>query len=558
MIAYKFNSLCQQAEQYYYDFLCSESNEPVPEFIINHINQCLYCNEQISKLKDTLSLVKDYIESGQDQISIATAAWLRLHFAYIGKRVTCETVKPFLPGFLEPALEIKIPTPITAHLDNCQQCRQDLKTILELNLNSKQLCRLSQLFTEKVANDTINCLQAQTAIANVVSMNFNEVDKEALKHLCVCPDCLIKLYQHRETVRDKFLNIRNKKEPKMFLCQEISASDYFDCVIPYGLDPAADQYAKFRSFFTSHSSTCPICLTKMQQLHRTIFEIAERANSEIVTIYHIEEPAETAGISEADDIYAGFPIKVEITRHEDKTKVEQSDLPVAYKPAKKEPATKIKPLVKISIAAAAVLLIGSALLLNISTAKAVTLEGIYKAIEKIKNVHISSFTPDKKDPVQQRWVSRTLNVNMIKTDKESVLWDITNKVKRTKHYNLSESTDLSTQETAEIQNTITESLGLLPFNSISDIPKDAQWSRITDRTQEDIEVYELIWIEKIYEGHSTFKEWRFFIDPETNLPQRVEVYQKADEVSEYSLKYVKIVKYLNDTEMQAIIKEASF
>jgi hypothetical protein len=559
MIAYKFNSLCQQAEQYYYDFLCSESNEPVPEFIINHINQCPYCNEQITKLKSALSQVKDYIDSKQNQISIATAAWLRLHFAYIGKRVTCETVKPFLPGFLEPALKIKIPTPITVHLDNCQQCRQDLKIIRELNLNSKQLCRLSQLFAEEAGKDTINCSQAQAAIASVVSMNFSETDKETLKHLCVCPDCLKMLYEHREIVRNKYLH--TSEEPKMFLCREISANDYFDYVVPYGLDPAADQYAKFRSFFTSHSSTCPICLTKMQQLHSTIYNIAKRAESEVVTIYHIDESAKIEA-GKSDDIYAGFPIRIEITGHEEKAKTEQPTPTIDIASKRKISAVNIRPLFKVGVAAAAVILVATVLFLNIPAAGAVTLESIYKAIGKIKNVHISNFIPDKKEPLQEQWVSRTLNINLIKTGNGFVLWDVAGGAKKVKHPgdNSIETTKLTSEMINEMAGKISNSFGLMPFYAISEIPKGAEWKRIDDKnikTSDEMEVYELQWSEKVNDD-TVFRKWRVFADAKTNLPQKVEWYRKSSFDGEYILKSISTVEYPDEGEMQKIVKNTSF
>jgi len=60
----------------------------------------------------------------------------------------------------------------------------------------------------------------------------------------------------------------------------------------------------------------------MQELHLTIYNIAERAESDVVTMYNIGESAETQspGVSEP---YAGFPINVEIQDSEDKVDAEQ-------------------------------------------------------------------------------------------------------------------------------------------------------------------------------------------------------------------------------------------
>ncbi len=561
MIAHNFNSLCKQAELYYYDFLSNESQELIPEFIIDHINHCQHCHEQINQLKDVLSQVEDYIDPKQKQVSFAIVTWLKLHFAYVGKPVTCETVKPFLPSLLEPALEIRIPTPITVHLDNCQRCSEDLDMIRKLNLSRKQLRRLSQLFAEKRGEDNVSCSRAQAAALTVASMVFCGTSEEVLKHLCICPDCRKVLYQCREKIRNESSN--GQTERKDFPCEEVSITDIFDYTVPYGLDPARDQYAKFRQSLTSHTRTCPACLAKMQQLHNTIYNIAERVESEVVTIYHIDESAKAETVSKPDDIYAGFPIRVEITRHEDELEIEQPASTINITPRQEVSAMNIKPLFKIAVAAAAVILIATALLLNIPTAKAVTLEGIYKAIERIKNVYISSFIPDKKEPVQEQWVSRTLNVNIIKTEKESVLWDLANKVKKVKHLNSNsvETTILSAEMITEIQNIITGSLGLMPFHSISDTPAGAEWSRVDDKNLEmtnRIEVYDLIWIEKIYEGRLISKKLRFFVDLETSLPQRVEWYKKSEPNSEYILESVSMVECIDDGKMQKVIKEASF
>jgi hypothetical protein len=101
----------------------------------------------------------------------------------------------------------------------------------------------------------------------------------------------------------------------------------------------------------------------------------------------------------------------------------------------------------------------------------------------------------------------------------------------------------------------------MPFHSISETPEGAKWSRVDDKSLEitnKIEVYDLIWVEKIYEGHLISKKWRFFVDLETSLPQKVEFYQKSDTDGEYNLKYTVVVKYLDDSKMQKVIKEASF
>jgi hypothetical protein len=561
MIAHSPNSLCKEAELYYYDFLFNESRGLIPKPTIDHIEKCQHCKEQISKLKTVLSQAES-IEAQQKQVSSAVATMLKLHFAYISKPVTCNIVKPFLPTLLDQALEIHIPTPIITHICNCQQCSEDLDIIKCLNLNRKQLCRLSQLFADEPLRTNISCSKAQKAIPAVVSMVFSETDSEVLKHLCNCSVCRDLLYKERQKICE---SIPEHVQPSGFPCESVSASDIFDYVVPYGLDPGKDQYAKFRPSFISHVRSCSTCLMRMQELHSTVFYIAERPESEVVTIYNVDESAKTQA-AEYDELYSGFPVKVGVTNSKDEVETEPSASTIDFVAGlrRKISAMNLKPLVKTTIAAAAVILIAVALFFNIPTAKAVTIEQIYKAIEKVRNVHISRFVPDKAEPTQEKWVSRTLNIYMTKTGKQLVLWDIPNRVRRIKYLDttLFETAQLSDDIIAKIGKRITGSLGLLPFPDISKVPKDAGWKRVTDEslklTDKDTELYDLAWTSRKDANVALLMKCRVFVDAETNLPLRTEFYRKSATDSEYNLETLMVVRYLSDSEIQAIVKESFF
>ncbi len=561
MVAANPNSLCKEAELYYYDFILGEGHESIPEHIIEHINQCQNCQEQISELKVAL-LQADNIDPEQNRANSATATMLKLHFTYIGKPVICQTVKPFLPTLLDPVLKIRIPTPITAHLDNCQQCSEDLDSLRRLQLNRKQLSRLSQLFAEAPSKDEVNCSQARAAILFVVLMTLREVDADVLKHICICPDCRKALYEYRQATCKE---VENEKEESEFPCEQVSASDIFDYVVPYGLDPAKDQYTRFRESLTSHIRRCPRCLAKMQQLHETVYAIAERADSEIATVYNIAKPSEARVESESPDPYRGFPINVDVIEPE-KVRVVESPFVGSSIAALRQKlrATNLRPIIKAGIAAAAALLIGIGLLLSTPSAKAVTIEQIYRAIEKVRNVYVASFIPERKEPVQEKWVSRVLNVYITKTGKHMVLWDLQNKVKKVRPLdsNSVETTVLSDNIISETRERIVGSLGLMPFDHMSTIPKDAEWHRVTNGSlkvvTENSQIYDLVWTEGRYGGSTIFKKWRVLVDPKTNLPKKTEFYQKLPAEDEYIFMSSMDVEYLSDSKMQDIIKETSF
>ena len=517
MVGYKTHSICNQAELYYYDFLFNDGHKAVPLSIVNHIDQCQYCSERINQLKDMISQREDKPESKEKRLNFAKSILLELHFAYAGKRVTCQTVKPFLPSLLERALEIKVPTPITVHLDKCRQCAEDLETIGNLGLNIKQLRRLSQFFAETSSPQQLNCLESQDAVSAVASMDFDNVSEDALKHISICPECRNRLYLQRDSIIKELLH--NNSGQEQFCYQDMPQADIFDYVIPYGLNPVNDQYAKFRQLIISHLRECPTCLAKMQNLHNTIYAIAERNESEVVTTYHIEKQAETKADNESEGLYSGFPIRVEVDEYPEtiETKKQTSTINFITALKNKKLSETIKPLFKVAIVAA-IILTGFTLLFNIPAAKAVTIEQIYKAIGRIKNVHISSFTSGKEEPVQEIWVSRALNIFITKTGNDSVLWDLSKGVRKIKRAgtDTTETANLSEDVSSSIQKRINSFLGLVPFNNISDIPANAKWEceakEGSQTAAENTDVYDLIWVGKASDGTDIFYKWRVFVN----------------------------------------------
>lgn len=558
MAAPNDNPLCSQAEVHYYDFLHEENRGQIEGQIIDHIENCQNCQAQINRLREVLSQAESGLEGNQKRARTAVNHMLKLHFSNIGKCVTCWVVKPYLPTLLDTALAIKIPTPITTHIDNCQQCLEDLKTIQRLNLSSKQLRRLSQVFAEEPPKDSVKCSEIAEMAESIATMDFGLTTAEALKHLSKCPPCRDALYEERQKMHDSLSEYEHSPE---FPCESVSATDIFDYVVPYGLDPANDEYAKFRKSLTSHLRTCPNCLAKMQELHKTIYEISDRAGFEVITVYHIDESAKAKAVSEPEELYAGFPIRVDVIRPEEvKAKTPSPIIDSGFALKRKVSTMNLKSLVRIG-AAAAVILMAVILFRNISTAKAVTLSQIYKALEGVKNVYIVKFASDKSRPTQELWASQTLRIYMIRTREQWVLWDIANGLRKGKQIDstVTEVTRLSADGIADIEGKISESLGVMPFHDISDIPQDAEWNHVADEDAgKRIEVYDLTWIKKDYGGSVLFQKCRVFVDPRTILPRKIHRYQKSSADSEYTLESIREVEYLSNSEMRKVIKEASF
>jgi hypothetical protein len=352
MISQNPYSNCLSARLYYYDFLSEENTDRIPESTLDHIMHCPDCQLEIGRLEKLLGKVDEGIEDQQSRRTSAIATLLKFHFAHVGEPVTCNTLKPFVASLADPVLQIRIPTPITRHLEECRNCRTDLQILQNLNLTHKQLCRLGQLLAEEPTNHTVGCSQARQAIPAVASMVLRDTDAETLKHLTTCPGCREKLIQRREELRRTLADSRT--DQGKIPCKAVLPSDIFDYAFPYGIDPADDEYAEFREPLASHLAECPACLAKVQQLQKTIYSIVERPESGVVTVYHIEEPVPAGTENDAGHM----PPKTTI------------NLTARLKQGLLSP--KVKPWLKAAAAAAAVVLIGLTLMLYESTVTAVS------------------------------------------------------------------------------------------------------------------------------------------------------------------------------------------
>ena len=153
MVRANSENICLDAELYYYDFLEEETKECIPCSTLEHIAQCRRCQAEIERLKAFIEVPDRLIDLSQYKKNVAITSLLELHFAYVGKAVDCGTVKPFLPNLADPKLTIKIPTPITAHIDRCPACLGELQAIRDMKLTHRQLCRLSQILADEPSKD---------------------------------------------------------------------------------------------------------------------------------------------------------------------------------------------------------------------------------------------------------------------------------------------------------------------------------------------------------------------------------------------------------------------
>ena len=216
-------------------------------------------------------------------------------------------------------------------------------------------------------------------------------------------------------------------------------------------------------------------------------------------------------------------------------------------------------------AIAAMILLAFATFVNFQPGKAVNIEGIYGALSKVENIHISKFQAGRTSPDQQVWASETLGVKLFKTDlgnqAQYALWDIQNRVKMIKYLssNSVQTEPITQQMLAELEKSTAGSADMVPFSDGNDIPKEAQWNRIDDPEVSvavpGTKAYDLTWIAKSTDSQAVVhKKWRVFAEDHTNLPKRIEWYSKSRTEDEYGFEKFVVIAYPSEDEIKNIIR----
>lgn len=547
---------CEEAELYYLSLAFGDEYGDVPKGVAAHVESCGYCRTQLKALREHL-LTADTGDSENSHLSEAQTHILGLHFAYLGKEVGCEIVKPFLPSLLEPSLKARIPTPITVHLDRCELCRRDLAAIRHMNLTAKQLSTLNSILSDDLTVRNVDCSVAADSIQQYVNFDFRRIKPEVIKHLCCCSVCQSLLYKVRAE------NIRGLREENVqtgFPCESVTFADVFDYCFPYGLVPCSDQYASFREPFVNELKQCAKCLQKVQDLHQQVYAIKQRPESGIVTVYEIGEVPKSEVKSETESNYGGFPVNVRMLSPASRqiaVSTLQKHATIDRKPH--IPKTVYSYMAKAAVAAGVILAV-ALFLRSIPTATAMTIQQVYDAVQKAVNVHIQQFAAESLDPLQEKWVSKDLGIYAVKDRNGFMIWDITNKVKHGKltGSQQSEIVPLSEEQSAAIQKRIQGSLGIMPFENVLQVPRNAEWqeldsSALPQDITANVYVYELLWTKQSTDKSIVRFKWRGFIEEATSRPLRTEFYRYDTDSAGYELQTVHLIEYWTENQIKELL-----
>jgi len=507
--------------------LAARRDEDVPEAASSHVRECASCRERVARLREAVEGASGEAGERGGLSNRATIEALNSHFHLLDEKVVCARVRPFLPGLLDPSLNLRIPTPVTVHVDQCPQCAEDLKLLRGLGLNARQLKRLQWLYGQGPADGPSLCRRARCRIAAFVRGAWRDIDGEILNHLSRCPRCRTDVYARRQSLLDDPTASPDDR------CDCVAPAELFDRVVPH-----ADILDSVESVVAS-SVMCRRGLEMIQAMHRVIYGIAERAESGTAIVYRIAENDGPAG-AKTDDAYAGYPIAVEIVQGSSQRT--QRRVGPASKAAIAKP--RIRRILKtVSVAAAAILL--AVLFYSTHGSSGTTMARVVRAFGQVRNVRVVSLSPQGDQVAYELWVSRDLNLTGMLTPQQCVVYDLAN---REKEDVISGAVSpLDDFELTRVREMGDRCLGF----SLAGVPADAQWERIS--LGGNREVHEFTWMRQTDLGRDVPTKYEVAIDTSTMLPVSLRLFRIEPLETEWECQSLILFEYPTKARMRSVM-----
>ena len=475
---------------------------------------------------------------------------------HIGREVSCHTVKPYLPLQADPVLAVRVQTPITAHIEHCRACSADVEMLGGLDLSQKQLYRLSRMFAEEPDAASYPCSEAEEAIDHIVTeLSFQEVPAEILRHICICPKCRRLLYIRREAMINEIKASRPGATTAAFPCEDVRYEDLFDYCLPYGVDSHTDQYARFRPALSGHVRECPVCLQRLQDLHDAIVNIADRPESEIAIVAVPMDVGTDAEAPSSRPVGGRRPLHVAVLNREEAPAPRRDFERAAPSGRRPSPRLRVGPLLRTLGATAALLLVGYFIMTGIPTARAVGLDELYSAIQGVRNVHFAVFDSSQTEPTQEVIISRDLQLRAHKVGARVTIIDVANQARETidLEHGSRERNTMREAEAAFLAQSLRLAGYLMPWESPAQVPDGALWREVDDVDVppglDGMQTFEILWKDASSGGATIDRKWRGYVDPQSRLPRRVEMWEKPAQLDEYVRTSVVTVHYLDATQV---------
>jgi hypothetical protein len=550
MVCFGPDASCKDAELYYYQYLCDPHEASIPPGIADHIRRCPYCRAQVDQL--TAAIAPEDSCGGGRETDAGVIDALILHFAHIGEDVGCAQVRSFLPVLLIPSTKIRIPTPITVHLDDCRQCREDMASLANLDLSDEQLARLGRLYAAGVVEDPGMCRRVRPKIHAHGPAWLEQTDPQERDHVCACPRCRERVYRRRERIAAG--HVREQSDPGAVVCSDISTADLFDCVVPYGLPEGPRQTVLAQDAVRAHLMVCPDCAERMQELHRTVYGIAERADSGVTTTYTTADAAPQVP-EHAGSLYDGYPVHVNVV-HREPAPVGGRLPSIIRLPAavwSRATSRELRPV----LAAAAIVLLVFTLLAGTRTASGLRLRGIREAVQRVENLHVTQYAGDEPQPVQELWIARAEGLVLLKNATGEALYNLNRRQKTINHLGqgVVQTGTLEPQEQASVEQLMDSMVSF----AVTGIPINGKLQRVVPDIGENAdggEVYELAWAGHTFSGLAVPYRLRVVLDPATKRPMRTMMFRSMPgDGEQWQLVQTRVFEYPSSRTVDLVMKE---
>ena len=511
MVAFDGSESCGGAEVFYHDFLDDEDNPDVPQAVRKHIQQCEYCQRRLERLREMLSPVDDGSSSCPSRNDHRLVAELQSHFELLGEPLSCGRVKQFLPSLLMKAAKVRIPTPVTVHVDQCAACADDLESLRALELDDEQLTRLSRLYADSAATGLWTCLRAQSRLAGDWSGSLATVEADVLDHLCVCSRCRNRLYQQRQRLLER--EGCDSSGPEGVRCGGISLADLFDFVVPYGrIGPFRETDWSRRC--DAHLRSCPGCLAKAQHLHRTVYDVVERPDSGVVTV--CTTVVEGRSPAEEESNYEGYPIDVQVLSRDP----ERAGGTASWH----RPVARLRPFFKPAIMAAAMIPLVAIFLISVPAASGLNGRQIMGIVSQAPAVHVRICEGGTAVARQELWASSDEGILISETARRYEVYDFARQ-RATVRRRINETwsvPETGSVDMAAARRYMDGLLGLSPTL----FSLDKELDRLPDDAPAQggavVEVYELPGQVLDSGGIARSCQWKVHMDPATGQPVKTE------------------------------------
>jgi hypothetical protein len=367
------------------------------------------------------------------------------------------------------------------------------------------------------------CRQAQPFYFDYLTGQNSPESVKAFEHIGQCSHCRDEVKRLEQEVGEKSDSCG--ETPDMLALHHRCLSEWIDCdvVKPFLASQADPQLSiAAQTPITAHLAHCQSCRHDL----KTIVSLG-LSGQQLVAAAHLlaDEPCEPDGLTPqtlaAIEAIRDRKASGIITRLQAD---DQGQPRFQVRHARQTPLTRRHLLVRFT-AAAGILLVASLVIMMTTVAGGISIQEVYSAIHAIENCKIEIRDAEDALAAQKIFISRPFNLVVSQRNNETVILDLRNK---RIHKSTPETGVVSEPSDSKLASIINRpDFGLLPFDSITNIPSHYQWKQLDNLPQnKDYEIYELSWTENATVVGPIEMTWRGYLLAGSHLPVRIEWLEK--------------------------------